>query len=94
MKYFGEKFPSDIRDREFIFREAMAAKLPEISEKIRVEASIICDEDVELVKEGAEINPRRHAVQITFVKTYRFDWEDDQDGWLSKVFYHKKKVFF
>ena len=85
VKYYGEKFPNDIRNREFIFREAMAAKLPDVTEKIRAEASIICGEDVELLKDSSETNTRNHAISITFVKMFRYDWEDEQDGWLSKV---------
>jgi len=94
VKYYGEKFPDDIRNREFIFREAMAAKLPEVAEKIRAEASVICDEEVEIFKESSDLaipSGRRHGIHITFVKPYRYDWEDEFDGgWLSKAGFENK----
>ena len=41
VKFYGERFPPEVANREFIFREAMAAKLSEVSEKIKDEAELL-----------------------------------------------------
>jgi hypothetical protein len=86
VKYFGDKFPEDIREREFIFREGMAAKLPEVAENIQKEASIICGEKVEIIKDSSDSQSRKnHTIHITFVKNFHHDWEEHQEGLLSKI---------
>ena len=43
VKFYGERFPDEIKNQEYVFREGMAAKLSEVSEKIKAEAELLTD---------------------------------------------------
>ena len=68
VKYTGDNFPDDIRDQEFIVREAMAAKLPEVTEKLRQEASELCDDEVEVIKESSAQSNAKVSVNVIYWK--------------------------
>ena len=34
--FYGEKFPAEVLNKEFVFREGMAAKLAEVAENVKV----------------------------------------------------------
>ena len=34
--FYGDKFPPEVANKEFVFREAMAAKLAEVAENVKV----------------------------------------------------------
>lgn len=83
--YHGANFPAEIVNRDFVFREAMASKLSEVSERIRKDAAALCDQEVELVMESSTPLGSQHSVQVTFLKVLRRDWEEKNQNWLDHI---------
>ena len=81
VKFYGERFPEEMANHEFVIREGMAAKLSEVSEKVKAEAELLTEVPVTILKTATAPSPNdmknMPALHLTFVKIFNYDWQHD-----------------
>jgi len=89
VKFYGERFPNEMENQEFIIREGMAAKLSEVSEKVKAEAELMTEVPVTVLQTATAPNQNdmknMPALHLTFVKIFRHDWQQSDSNTQTEI---------